>query len=145
MCNRKMYITTHAKYDASFFLFVLSCKEAFLKNRNISFEDVLYILQQQLTITTARTICGLRRISSVVGNSVNVFRHKFNSPYKFKDCIQNDRCFISHSLKSSRSRMQADMTSHQTFDPCVLEHIFSEFVNFLLRKLLSNKGLLQGK
>jgi len=39
-----MYITTHAKYHAAFFLFVVSGKETFLKNRNISFEDVLYNL-----------------------------------------------------------------------------------------------------
>ena len=42
MCNRKMYIATHAKYHAAFFMFLLSCKETFLKNRNISFEDVFY-------------------------------------------------------------------------------------------------------
>ena len=44
MCNRKMYITTHEKYHAAFFLFEVSSKETFLKNRNISFEDALCTL-----------------------------------------------------------------------------------------------------
>jgi hypothetical protein len=44
MCNRKMYNTAHAKDHAAFFLFVLSRKETFLKKRNLSFEDVLYIV-----------------------------------------------------------------------------------------------------
>jgi len=44
MCSRKMYIATLAKYHAKLFLFVLSCKETFLKNRNISLEEVLYTI-----------------------------------------------------------------------------------------------------
>jgi hypothetical protein len=39
-----MYITTHEKYHAAFFLFVVSFKETFLKNRNINFEEALYTL-----------------------------------------------------------------------------------------------------